>query len=121
MSKGEQPETQTIRSAQGRIVMGFEKAFRRLIRVSAAAACIAAFVTPARAEDDAAKVLKAMTDYTAGQKSISATFDSDIKVITPELQKLQFTSSGQMTLSRPDKLRDRKSTRLNSSHVKISY
>jgi hypothetical protein len=46
-----------------------------------------------------------MADYTAGQKSISATFDSDIEVITPELQKLQFTSSGQLTLSRPDKLR----------------
>ena len=46
-----------------------------------------------------------MTDYTAGQKSISATFDSDIEVITPDLQKLQFTSSGQIRLERPDKLR----------------
>jgi hypothetical protein len=68
-------------------------------------ACIAALVTPALAEDDAARILKAMADYTAGQKSISATFDSDIEVITPELQKLQFTSSGQMRLDRPDKLR----------------
>jgi hypothetical protein len=80
-------------------------AFRSLIRISATAACIAALATPASAEDDAAKILKAMADYTAGQKSISATFDSDIEVITPELQKLQFTSSGQLTLSRPDKLR----------------
>jgi hypothetical protein len=78
--------------------------FRNLIRVSAVA-CIAALVTPALAEDDAARILKAMADYTAGQKSISATFDSDIEVITPELQKLQFTSSGQMRLDRPDKLR----------------
>ena len=77
---------------------------RNLIRVSALA-CIAALATPALAEDDAAKILKAMADYTAGQKSISATFDSDIEVITPELQKLQFTSSGQMRLDRPDKLR----------------
>ena len=46
-----------------------------------------------------------MTDYTASQKSISATFDSDIEVITPDLQKLQFTSSGQIRLERPDKLR----------------
>jgi hypothetical protein len=57
------------------------------------------------AEDDAARILKAMSDYTAGQKSISATFDSDIEVITPDLQKLQFTSSGQIRLERPDKLR----------------
>ena len=37
--------------------------------------------------------------------SNSATFDSDIEVITPDLQKLQFTSSGQIRLERPDKLR----------------
>src|SRR5258708_16249842 len=49
-----------------------------------------------------------MTDYTAAQKSISATFDSNIEVITPELQKIQFTSSGQLKLSRPDKLRVRR-------------
>ena len=61
--------------------------------------------SPALAEDDAVKILKAMADYTAGQKSISATFDSDIEVITQDLQKLQFTSSGQLKLERPDKLR----------------
>src|SRR3954454_8394949 len=55
--------------------------------------------------DDAAKILKAMTDYTAAQKSITATFDSDIEVVTSELEKIQFTSSGKLQLSRPDKLR----------------
>jgi hypothetical protein len=80
-------------------------AFQSLVRISAAAACIATLASPALAEDDAARILKAMTDYTAGQKSISATFDSDIEVITPDLQKLQFTSSGQIRLERPDKLR----------------
>ena len=73
--------------------------------MSAAAACIATLTSPALAEDDAARILKAMSDYTAGQKSISATFDSDIEVITPDLQKLQFASSGQIRLERPDKLR----------------
>jgi hypothetical protein len=58
--------------------------------------------------DDAAKLLKAMTDYTAAQKSISATFDSDIEVVTPELEKIQFTSSGKLQLTRPDKLRIRR-------------
>ncbi len=46
-----------------------------------------------------------MSDYVASQKNISVTYDSDIEVITSDLQKLQFTSSGQLTLSRPDKLR----------------
>src|SRR5262249_46310231 len=40
--------------------------------------------------------------------TLSATFDSDIEVITPDLQKIQFASSGQMKLSRPDKLRVRR-------------
>jgi hypothetical protein len=87
---------------------------RALIRTSIAAAAMAILVVSAgpiaRAQDaqDAAKILKAMSDYTGAQKSISATFDSDIEVITPELQKIQFTSSGQMKLNRPDKLRIRR-------------
>jgi hypothetical protein len=54
---------------------------------------------------DAERLLKAMSDYVAGQKAISVTYDSDVEVITSTLQKIQFTSSGQVQLSRPDKLR----------------
>jgi hypothetical protein len=54
---------------------------------------------------DADKILKAMSDYVASQKTLSITYDSDIEVITSNLQKIQFTSSGQVQLSRPDKLR----------------
>jgi hypothetical protein len=61
----------------------------------------------ARAEDPA-KILKSMTDYLGSQKTLSASFDSDIEIITPALQKIQFTSSGQMKMSRPDKLRVRR-------------
>jgi hypothetical protein len=53
----------------------------------------------------AVKILEEMSDYISGQKNLSVTFDSDIEVVTNELQKLQFTSSGQVQLSRPDKLR----------------
>ena len=60
---------------------------------------------PARAEDDAAQILKAMSDYVSSQQSISLTFNSDIEVITPEIQKIQFASSGKLLLRRPDKLR----------------
>ena len=60
----------------------------------------------ARAQsDDADKILKAMSDYLASQKTISATFNSDIEVITPELQKIQFDATGQFVLTRPDKLK----------------
>ena len=84
---------------------------RALIRSSVTVASVAMLVVSAgqtAQAQDAAKVLKAMSDYTAGQNSISATFDSDIEVITPDLQKIQFTSSGQLKLSRPDKLRIRR-------------
>ena len=58
-----------------------------------------------RGGDEAMHILHAMSDYIAAQKTISLTYDSDIEVITVELQKIQFASSGQVQLSRPDKLR----------------
>jgi hypothetical protein len=64
-----------------------------------------AFTAQSARADDSAKLLKTMADYTAAQKSISATFDSDVEVVTPELEKIQFTSSGKLQLARPDKLR----------------
>ena len=59
----------------------------------------------AQQADDAMQILKAMTDYVSSQKIISATYDTDIEVITDNLQKIQFASSGQMLLNRPDKVR----------------
>jgi hypothetical protein len=59
----------------------------------------------ARAEDDAKEILKKMSDYIAGQQSFSVAYDSDVEVITPDLQKIQFTNSGQMRVSRPDKIK----------------
>ena len=55
--------------------------------------------------NDAEKLIKGMADYVTSQKTLSVTYDSDIEVITSKLQKIQFTSSGQVQLSRPDKLR----------------
>jgi hypothetical protein len=54
---------------------------------------------------DAEKLLKGMADYVTSQKTLAVTYDSDIEVITSSLQKIQFTSSGQVQMSRPDKLR----------------
>jgi len=77
---------------------------RSLHTLLAALALTAMFGWSAAAQD-ATKVLKAMTDYLANQKTISATYDTDIEVITSDLQKIQFASSGKMELSRPDKFR----------------
>lgn len=50
-------------------------------------------------------MLKSMSDYVSAQRTIELTFDSDIEIITPQLEKIQFTSSGDVLLSRPNKLR----------------
>lgn len=84
---------------------------RRIIRTFATAASVAvlSLVSGGSASaGDPEALLKAMSDYLASQKSLSAKFDSDIEVVTPELQKIQFSSSGDMKMNRPDKLRIRR-------------
>jgi len=94
------------------VLMSTANSLRSLVRTSFSAASFAAILSIVVAQiayaDDPARIMKSMTEYLANQKSLSASFDSDIEIITPELQKIQFTSSGQMKLSRPDKLRVRR-------------
>ena len=59
---------------------------------------------PVQAQD-APRILRAMSDYVAAQKTLSIAFNSDIEVVTSDVQKIQFTASGQVLLSRPDKIR----------------
>jgi hypothetical protein len=70
-----------------------------------AAALMATGPAAAAQGDDAKSILKAMSDYVSHQKTIEFTYDSDIEVITPQLEKIQFTNSGDGLLSRPNKLR----------------
>src|SRR5271169_3908243 len=79
-------------------------------RAASAAALSMALASPfcagARADEsgDANAILKAMSDYVTSQKTITAAFDTDIEAVTPDLQKIQFASSGSVQLVRPDKL-----------------
>ena len=71
---------------------------------------LAVFLTtaPIRAqtpESKATAILKAMPDYVGSQKTIKLAFDRDIEIITLQLEKIQFTNSGEALLHRPDKLR----------------
>lgn len=60
---------------------------------------------PARADDAGARrILKAMSDYMASQKTLAADFDADLEIITPQIEKLQFSASGKFQLSRPNRL-----------------
>ena len=93
--------------------MGRANRARRLGRQSLKAigctilgALFLAAATGAQAQEgDAKAILKAMADYVSGQKTIELSFDSSIEVITPQLEKIQFTNSGEALLSRPNRLR----------------
>jgi len=77
-------------------------------RISAAALAIAVVtsVPSARADEAQAKqIFKAMSDYMAAQQAISFDFDTSFEVVSTEGQKIAFTSSGAVTLNRPDKIR----------------
>jgi hypothetical protein len=83
--------------------------FSRMKHFAAAAAlsvAVASFGVGSRADEsgDANAILKAMSDYLTSQKSITAAFNTDIEAVTPELQKIQFASSGEVQLIRPDRL-----------------
>lgn len=66
-------------------------------------------VQPAQAQQsDARDILRSMSDYVANQQTIEFSFDSSIEVITPQLEKIQFTSSGEVLLNRPNKLKARR-------------
>jgi hypothetical protein len=82
------------------------KVFLFSMLASVLVAALAAAPTSAQEQRSNAEVmLKAMADYVSSQKTIELAFDSDIEVITPQLEKIQFTNSGEALLSRPNKLR----------------
>ena len=68
---------------------------------SAALALIIVSATPSGAragEAEAKDLLKAMSDYLAGQKAISFAYDTNLEVVTKEHQKLLFASSGKIEI-----------------------
>jgi hypothetical protein len=71
----------------------------------ASAVCVGASTMTRAGEADAKKLLKAMSDYMASEKSISFNFDAGLEVVTKDDQKLALLSSGSVVLNRPDKVR----------------
>jgi hypothetical protein len=57
------------------------------------------------AEGQAETILKAMTDYVSRQENLSLKYDADVEVVTPTIEKIQFSASGDVTLSRPNRFR----------------
>jgi hypothetical protein len=57
------------------------------------------------AEGEAQTILKAMADYVSRQENLSLKYDADVEVVTPAVEKIQFSASGDVTMSRPNKFR----------------
>jgi len=76
-------------------------------------ATVLAFCQPAAAQDanadqnrqDAIEIVKGMARYVGGQTDITLAFDSELEVVTPQMEKLQFNSSGKAQIHRPDEFR----------------
>jgi hypothetical protein len=62
-------------------------------------------MTTASYADDATDIMKRMSAYLASQKSFSFDFNSSIEVVTREAQKIQFDSSGDASVARPNMFR----------------
>jgi hypothetical protein len=78
----------------------------RNIYVAAVLAALISAAAPAAAEDNEAKaVFKAMSDFLVAQPSISVSYDATLEIVTADLMKVGFASSGSLTASRPDKVR----------------
>jgi hypothetical protein len=77
----------------------------------AAAALLAALmgvavVSPVAAEEaDAKAIFKTMSDFLVGQKAMSVDYDATLEIVTADMQKVGFASSGALTVNRPDKVR----------------
>ncbi len=74
--------------------------------VGAGAAGLAAGIFAAEQNrQEAIEIVKGMAKYVGGQKNIDIEYDSALEVVSPQLEKLQFNSSGEAKISRPDQFR----------------
>jgi len=76
----------------------------RAILLTLATCSTLAMAVPSYA-DDATDIMKRMSGYMADQKNFSFDFNSSIEVVTREGQKVQFDSSGDIAVARPNMLR----------------
>ncbi len=92
-----------------------------LAAVLALGAGASAVAQPAAADNQQAArdLLKQMADYLNAHKNISAQYDLSLEVITPDIEKLTFNASGDVEISRPDRLHARRTGGYND--VEFSF
>jgi hypothetical protein len=69
-------------------------------------AVVAYAVSPASAEQSEAKaVFKSMSDFLTAQQAASVGYDATLEIVTADMMKVGLASSGNLSFSRPDKIR----------------
>lgn len=56
-------------------------------------------------EEDARAIFKSMSDFLTAQKTISFDYDATLEIVTLDIEKVGFASSGMLTAARPDSVR----------------
>ncbi len=70
------------------------------------ASAIVASTGPSAADEASAKALfKSMSDYMVAQNAVSFSYDATLEIVTADLLKVGLASSGNLSMSRPDKIR----------------
>ncbi len=85
-----------------------KKALRSIAIAALPALAIAVPAGAWAAEAEAKAILKAMSDYMAAQQNFTIDYDTGLEVVTTDKQKIQLASSGSIAVSRPDKMRVRR-------------
>ena len=70
------------------------------------ASAIVTAATPSAAEEaDARAIFKSMSDFLVAQKTLSFDYDATLEIVTEDMEKVGFASSGALTASRPSNVR----------------
>jgi len=77
---------------------------RKLIAVGVASVLMLGSSAASADEEDAKRLLKAMSDYMSSQNAFSFDYDAMLEVVTPEEQVIGLASSGKVTVNRPNKV-----------------
>jgi hypothetical protein len=73
--------------------------------IAIAVASVAAHAQPAGIDPEAKRLLKASTDFLAGQKQFSAETRNTLEIVLKSGQKIEFNHMAKMSAQRPNKLR----------------
>lgn len=92
-------------TAKGNSMRAFNKGYGGSLK---AALLVAGLLSAGAAQADDARaraLLKSMSDYIGSLGSIDTTVDTELEVVTPEMEKIAFTSTSHLRMQRPDKVR----------------